>query len=163
MLPKCKVGNCSQCELENTNCVKVGKELFCLSCHRQNKANSQMEKSVNNNSKELEIWFEERHNQMTGTCKHCAGRTEKGKSSFKCSIAHILPKALFPSVKSHPLNWIELCFYGNSCHTNFDNYMIEVEELKCFPEVIEKFIQIFPNIEEKEKRRIPEILLKFVK
>lgn len=163
MLPKCKVGNCSQCELENTNCVKVGKDLFCLSCHRQNKANSQMEKSVNNNSKELEIWFEERHNEMTGTCKHCAGRTEKSKSSFKCSIAHILPKALFPSVKSHPLNWIELCFYGNSCHTNFDNYMIEIEELKCFQEVIEKFIQIFPNIEEKERRRIPEILLKYVK
>jgi hypothetical protein len=163
MLPKCKVGNCSQCELENTNCVKVGKELFCLSCHRQNKANSQMEKLVNNNSKELEIWFEERHNEMKGTCKHCAGRTEKGKSSFKCSIAHILPKALFPSVKSHPLNWIELCFYGNSCHTNFDNYMIEIEELKCFQEVIEKFIQIFPNIEEKERRRIPEILLKYVK
>ena len=160
MLPKCKVGDCSQCELINTNCVKVGKELFCLSCHRKNKTNSQMVKSVN---KELEVWFEERHEEMTGTCKHCAGRTEKGKSSFKCSIAHIFPKALFPSVKAHPLNWIELCFYGNSCHTNFDNYMIEIEELKCFPEIIEKFRIIYPHIDEKERRRIPEILLKYVK
>ena len=111
---------------------------------------------------ELQRWFEERHKELTGVCSHCGGCTEKGKSSYKCSIAHILPKAYFKSVATHPLNYLELCFYGKSCHTNFDNHQIDIMELNCFDEVIKRFVAMYPSIALQERRRIPQILLDYL-
>ena len=113
-------------------------------------------------SAELQRWFERKHSEMKGYCKHCGGKTEKGKSTYKCSIAHILPKAYFPSVATHEDNWIELCFYGKSCHTNLDNHMIDLIELNCFDDVIKKFVSMYPSIAPQEKRRIPNILLQYL-
>jgi hypothetical protein len=77
---------------------------------------------------ELDRWFKERHKEMTGRCQNCMGKTEKDGRHYKCSIAHILPKAYFPSVATHPSNFLELCFYGKSCHTNMDNKMLDLTE-----------------------------------
>ena len=35
MLPRTKFGDCSKCGATDTNVVKIGRELFCLSCNRQ--------------------------------------------------------------------------------------------------------------------------------
>jgi len=112
---------------------------------------------------ELERWFKERHKEMTGVCMNCGGRTEKDKTHYKCSVAHLLPKAYFKSVATHPDNWLELCFYGNSCHTNFDHKMIDLIDLHCFDTVIQKFVKIYPSIALEERRRIPPILLEYLK
>lgn len=180
LIARSKFGNCSVCPATNTAVVKVGKDLVCLGCRRKQKNKVQMRKVSERNSVrslnayqkqaievpagtfELQRWFEERKKEMTGTCKHCGGRTQAGTTSYKCSVAHILPKAYFKSVATHPLNWIELCFYGKSCHTNFDNQMLDIMELNCFDEVIEKFIAIYPSIDQKERRRIPDILLQYI-
>ena len=176
-----KWGDCSVCPSKDTAVVKIGKSLVCLNCRRTQKNKVQMQKSSERNAVrslntyqketieipkgtfELQRWFEERRKEMTGVCRHCCGRTQAGTTSYKCSIAHILPKAYFPSVATHHLNWVELCFYGKSCHTNFDNKMLDMMDLNCFDEVIEKFIAMYPDIAEKEKRRIPDILLQYVK
>jgi hypothetical protein len=118
---------------------------------------------VISNAGGLQRWFEERAEEMKGTCRHCGGKSQKGKENYKCSIAHILPKAYFKSVATHPDNWIELCFYGNSCHTNFDNYMIDILELNCFDDVIQKFVRMYPSIAPEERKRIPKILLEYLK
>jgi len=112
---------------------------------------------------ELERWFKDRQKEMTGKCMNCGGKTEKDTKNYKCSIAHILPKAYFKSVATHPDNWIELCFYSNSCHTNFDNHMIDLIDLHCFDTVIQKFTKIYPFIAPEEKRRIPPILIEYLK
>jgi hypothetical protein len=111
----------------------------------------------------LNDWFKDRELEMTGQCKHCGGKTQKGQKNYKCSVAHILPKAYFKSVATHPDNSIELCFYGNSCHTNFDNSTIDIMDLNCFDEIIQKFVKMYPYIAKEEKRRIPSILLEYVK
>lgn len=111
---------------------------------------------------ELDRWFKDRQKKMTGRCLHCNGKTEAYTKLFKCSIAHILPKAYFKSVATHPDNWIELCFYGKSCHTNFDNHIIDIMELNCFDIVIERFVRMYPFIAPEEKRRIPDVLLQYV-
>lgn len=112
----------------------------------------------------LDRWFKERRLEMTGVCRHCGGRTEKkNDSTYKFSVAHILPKRLFKSVATHPKNFIELCFHGNSCHTNFDNCTLEWVQLNCFAEVIEKFVAMYPEIAPDERRYIPSILLEYVK
>lgn len=117
---------------------------------------------------DLDNWFEERRKEMTGNCLFCQGKTEKDNDeTFKNSIAHLLAKRKnqFPSVACHPDNWLELCFYGNSCHTNFDNGIITWEFLadsKEFEVIAEKFKKIYPFIPESEKRNLPEPLIKLI-
>lgn len=112
---------------------------------------------------ELQRWFEDRHKELTGRCKNCGGKTQKGQPNYKCSIAHILPKAYFKSVATHPDNWLELCFYGvNSCHTQMDNKMLDLIDMNCFEEIITKFVAIYPHITQHEKRRIPQVLLNYI-
>lgn len=110
-----------------------------------------------------ETWFQLRHKEMKGTCVNCGGKTQKGEKNYKCSVAHILPKAYFPSVATHQSNFIELCFYGESCHTNFDNKIIDLIDMNCFDEIIEKVTKMYPSIAQEERRRIPKILLEYIK
>lgn len=115
-------------------------------------------------SDDLEEWFRQGDREATGKCRHCGGRTCKGDPLyFKHSQAHILPKRLFPSVAAHPLNRIELCFWENNCHGNLDDGKLDLIDLNCFNEVIEKFIAIYPAIDPKERRHIPDILRQYVK
>jgi len=112
---------------------------------------------------ELDRWFKERRKEMTGKCANCNGDSCKYYDKYyKFSIAHLLPKAYFPSVATHPDNWIELCHFGNSCHTNYDNKMIDLIDLNCFDTVIQKFTKIYPHIAAEEKRRIPPILIEYL-
>ena len=99
---------------------------------------------------------------MKGVCSNCGNpSSKKDDEKFHYSIAHILPKRLFPSVATHPDNWIELCFWGNSCHTNFDNSIIDLIDMNCFDEIIEKFIKIYPDVAEEERRKIPQVLIEY--
>lgn len=112
---------------------------------------------------ELWEWFLDQRKLMTGICQHCGGVTEKkNDNTFHFSIAHILPKKLFPSVATHLLNRIELCYYGNSCHTNFDNYFLDMTDLNCWDTVVERFVAMYPEIAVSERRLIPEVLRQFV-
>lgn len=126
-------------------------------------AKSEPEIKVGKDYAELDRWFKEIQKTMTGRCMNCQGKTEAHTKHFKNSIAHILPKAYFKSVATHPDNYLELCFYGNSCHTNFDNKMIDIIDLHCFDTVIQKFAKIYPHIAQEEKRRIPPILIEYLK
>lgn len=119
------------------------------------------------NKDEMDKWFNERRKEMTGRCVICGGKTEKyNDKTFKRSIAHLLPKRKnqFPSVATDVNNWVELCFFGNSHHTNFDNNILTLNDIKeNYPKawniIMEKFLKILPNIATNEKRNIPSILL----
>lgn len=120
-------------------------------------------KARGSNPTDKEQWFLERRKEMTGKCLHCGGRSCKGDNMFfRHSIAHILPKKLFPSVATHPLNWIELCFWENNCHGNLDNHTLDLIELNCFDTVIERFVAMYPEIGKKERRNIPDVLKQYV-
>jgi hypothetical protein len=112
---------------------------------------------------DLKRWFEQRREELTGFCAHCGGRSCKRNDQYwKFSIAHILPKAVFKSVAIHPKNYIELCFFNNSCHTNFDNKTLDIMDLNCFDTVIQRFVAMYPSIDPKERRYIPDVLLQYV-
>lgn len=112
----------------------------------------------------LDRWFKDRRKEMTGKCANCGGATTRDSDTYyKFSIAHLLPKAYFKSVAAHPDNWIELCHFGNSCHTNFDQKTLDIIDLHCFDMVIQKFTKIYPFIASEEKRRIPPILIEYLK
>ena len=191
MIPQTKIGNCSRCPKKNTRVKNRGKDLICLVCCKKedskkqwNKQKSKVskgqqskirragwEQDITLDEKKLSVsnaaamkrWFADRRAEMKGTCSHCGEKTLKHNDKmYHYCIAHILPKAYFKSVATHPLNWIELCFYGNSCHTNFDNYMIDLIELNCWDEVVTKFVSMYPSIAPEERRRIPNVLLQYV-
>ena len=114
----------------------------------------------------LDKWFEERRKEMTGKCVLCGGKTEKhNDATYKRSIHHLFDKRknMFPSVALHPDNFLEVCFYGNSCHTNIHNGTITWELLKDSAEwsiIKEKFTRIYPYIAVEERKNIPAVLLK---
>lgn len=113
---------------------------------------------------EVDRWFQARRKEMTGRCLHCGEKTTKHQDKwYRASIAHILPKRLFKSVATHPLNWIELCFWSNNCHAQFDDFKLDITELNCYDLVIERFIAIYPGITQNERRFIPDALLQYVK
>jgi hypothetical protein len=112
---------------------------------------------------DLKRWFEDRRKEMTGRCAHCGSKSCKDSEEFyKFSIAHILPKRIFKSVATHVDNWIELCFWSPSCHSNFDNNTLDLIDLNCFDSVIQRFVSMYPAIDPKERRYIPDVLLQYI-
>jgi len=107
---------------------------------------------------ELDLFFAAMRKKMTGRCLFCNGKTEKeNDDTYRRSIAHLLPKASsgFPSVATNDSNWIELCFYQNSCHTNFDNGYITWEFIKDSKEwdvIKEKLLNVLPMVVENERK-----------
>lgn len=113
---------------------------------------------------ELNEWYKERGKELTGFCAHCGGRSCKGNKKYeRYSICHILEKSKVKSVATHPLNFIELCFFGMSCHTQMDNKMLPMDEMKCWSEIVYRFKQMYPFIAPKEHQYIPDTLLKTLK
>mgnify|MGYP001597196421 CR=1 FL=1 len=113
-------------------------------------------------SAEKERWFQDRRKEMTGFCKNCSKPSYKNSHEyFRFSIAHILAKrkSMFPSVATHPDNWIELCA---DCHQNLDNSMIDLIDLACWDEVVVKFQKIYPFIATEEVKRIPSVLFQYI-
>ncbi len=80
----------------------------------------------------LDRWFEERRKELTGFCALCGGKSEKhNDETYRRSIHHLLEKRknMFPSLAVHPVNFLEVCFYGNSCHQNIHGGKITWELL----------------------------------
>lgn len=105
---------------------------------------------------EMDLFFKSLRKGMKGKCLFCGGPTMKNDDEkFHFSLAHLLPKAIFKSIATHPDNIIELCFWGESCHTNFDNGKITWEFIKDSKEweiIKEKLLTILPLVSEEERK-----------
>jgi len=115
-----------------------------------------------------DMWFTARRLEMTGHCIFCNGITCKDASNFKNSVCHLFEKAHFESIKWHPENWFEACFYGNSHHTNFDAKSFTFEIIKkdyrnAWTEIVRKTKILYPLMTSHEQGRVPEILLENLK
>ena len=112
-------------------------------------------------------WFNARRMEMTGRCIICGGKTEAhNNKTFKRSIAHIFDKrkTMFPEVAEHEDNFIEVCFYGNSCHTNFDNNILTLDKIRnqnpaAFETIKRKANRIIPYIAPSNYYKIKKELL----
>lgn len=181
LIPKCKQGKCHLC---NDGVIKqgrkVGKDFVCMQHYNKQKSEEYTEKSklnkinsLNSGDTSLDQWFGERHKEMTGECVNCNRPTitkvnpnPKIPLYWKYSVAHILPKSLFHSIATHPLNFIELCYFENSCHTNFDNNGFEYAKEKMpvlWNIIVARFKILYPCIAEDERKKIPDVLLETLK
>lgn len=114
--------------------------------------------------KELELWFKIIRNKLTGKCECGCGKPSSkfNDKFFKYSCAHLLPKKTFKSIATHPMNYLELNAFGDSCHATFDNMGYEhckMTKPALWKIVVERFNIIYPSIAEAERKYIPEVLL----
>lgn len=106
----------------------------------------------------LSEWFDERRQEMTGICIETGAKTAKHNDQFFIfSIAHVLPKSIFPSVAIHPDNWLELSI---DAHTKYDRSWDDASKMRCFAAAKEKFAKFESLIAPDERRRIPECFYK---
>lgn len=119
------------------------------------------------NDTELQKWYRQRQKQLVGECTRCGHKYDH--KDFKQAVhatAHILPKrdAGFPSVKTHPLNWIELSPWCG-CHGWMDDNATW-EEIISDPKIgkiiTERFSHVELCIAPEEKHRIPEALRAYI-
>lgn len=119
----------------------------------------QKEEASDYDSAALHQWFIERIAEFKGECAECGEYINKNVYKYAiCAAAHILPKALFPSVALHPDNCMELgatC----GCHSRSETWSNAVK-MKVWPEMVRKFKIIYPSIALDERRYIPEVLRK---
>lgn len=169
-----RIGECEQCGKEAPLTKKK-----CPQCYwngiRMKSVAKQQEREIKppklkseakiSSSAELDRWFKQRRSEMCGFCDNCGKPSCKNSDKYyKFSIAHILPKAYVKSVATHEKNWLELCFWGeNSCHSNYDSGMLDLLEMNCFSLIIEKMAKVYPDIAKNEKRRVPSVLLEYIK
>lgn len=69
------------------------------------------------------------------TCQEC-GAPLQGLTGEVC---HILSKSKSPEVAKEDDNILYLCFYGNSCHAQFDNSLSMRESMNVFSLAVEKY------------------------
>lgn len=165
LISRTKHGDCSVCSNTNTNVVKVGKSLYCLSCHRKSKVKSYVAKAAEkskirslhtpisneerNEREELEKYFDNAAKiiALTGKCWEC--KAPIYSKFYRSATAHILPKAQFGSVKTHPLNMLVLGA-GCGCHQLTDD-LDKFCKMKVFPLAVERFKQFEHLITENHK------------
>ncbi len=81
---------------------------------------------------------------------------------YRCATAHVLPKKKeygFPSVAANSINRLFLGA-GCGCHNKYDSSWDNASKMKVFPLAIEKFIMLYPLIDEKEHKNIPNVFLR---
>lgn len=110
-------------------------------------------KILNGDDTLMEKWFKARRKEMTGVCQcGCAQPSQKPDDMyFRHCAAHIFPKAIFPSVMYHKLNFVERAFWGG-CHSNMDNRSIEIwPYFADWEDIKEKFHVLAPLLTDEER------------
>lgn len=112
---------------------------------------------------ELWEWFLDRRLEMKNVCQNCGEPTSKKDDKyFHFCIAHILPKRFFKSLATDPDNWLELCYFNKGCHPSLDNCVIDLTDLSCWNDVVEKFQRMYPRMAKDERKHIPETLRQYI-
>jgi len=116
---------------------------------------------------ELQKWYKGRQRFLTGECIKCKEKYNHRTLAFAiAATAHVLPKRknMFPSVATHPCNFIELPA-SCGCHNWYDNKASweEIKESSIWPIVLEKVIMMYPDIAEEERYRIPDVFRPYLR
>jgi len=105
---------------------------------------------------EMDLFFKSLRKGMKNKCLFCGGATMKNDDEkFHFSLAHLLPKAIFKSIATNPDNIIELCFFGESCHTNFDSGKISwlmIKDSKEWLQIKEQLLIVLPMVSPEERK-----------
>lgn len=142
----------------NINCAPqdIKDKVFKKRMASQNKTKERAVKRYWESKKDeaQDKWYTERRKEMTGKCINCGSSTHPDNEKYwKWSIAHILPKSLFPSIAKDKDNWMELCI---DCHTKYDSNWMTASGMKVWSCAIKKMNSFVSKLTKEELRRLPE-------
>lgn len=107
---------------------------------------------------DLQKWYTEIMNREDKICWNCGiNLSHYNKQDWHACVAHVLPKSLFPSIATHPSNFMILGKWCN-CHGVYDSNWGSASRMKIFKEAVDRFTELEPFI--LEKHRIPEVFKK---
>jgi hypothetical protein len=128
------------------------------------KAKEMQDAKDENGDTELVRWFRSRMRFMGSTCCECGMKVEHKIYQYAIMhIAHLLPKrsSMCPSVKYHPQNFITLCV---DHHHKYDNVNWEErEKMACWPEIRNRLIAVWQELDKSERRHFPESVITYMK
>lgn len=128
----------------------------------------QLHSPENDRAAKLQMWFNNRMINEVPVCANCgASKPElkldpKLRRFWKGCQAHLLPKKIFHSIETHPLNGLVLG-WGISglcyCHDEYDNTWERASKMIIWqPIVVVRFKILYPLIAPNERKSIPQIL-----
>lgn len=128
---------------------------------KKNSKKSLVNQNLNQEDKqELQIWFSYHINNSGFTCENCSEPLfyPNNTIAFSCQ-AHILPKAIFTSVRSNLNNHLLLGGLSQNCtcHGQFDTNWMNAEKMPVFPIALERFHLFKKEIAKSEYKSLPKI------
>jgi hypothetical protein len=159
-----KIGICSQCPPDAPPKKLIAG--LCASYHYPLKIKLKsrdkiMERDAEKKN-ELDIWYDARAAQILMKPYDWEDGTWIAPQDYRNATAHVLPKSLFPSIATHPMNWL-LLSPRTGAHSKYDSDWVSAQLMKVWPIAVERFKILYPHISKEERRRIPECLLKEIK
>jgi hypothetical protein len=112
---------------------------------------------------ELQKWYAKIMQEETGKCWETGELINKqDKMGWHGSIAHCLDKKNFPSVKTHPLNYMILKMWGGT-HGQYDSSWENASKMKVWGYACKIFNILYPLLTSEEKRKLPDIIIQEIK
>jgi hypothetical protein len=112
---------------------------------------------------ELQKWYA---NIMQHEMPICWETREKidirDKKGWHGSIAHVLPKEHFDSVKTHQMNYMILKMWGGT-HGQYDSGWENASKMKVWKYACGIFNILYPLLTAEEKRKLPDVILQEIK
>lgn len=81
---------------------------------------------------------------------------KKAQFGWHGSIAHVLPKSDYPSVATHPQNYMILKMWGGT-HGQYDASWEKAAQMKVWPQAVKIINLLYPILTKQEKSRLMEI------
>ncbi len=159
-----KLGICKECPPDSKPQPLIQK--LCKRHYWQHRAEVSKDKKTNKakavKKSELKTYFASEVLKIPQRCDEC-GDTFHFTQEWqrKAAVCHILPKAIFLSVATHPQNRWFGCL---PCHTDFDNRGADyVTGMKMFETIKERVQVLIPLLTHDELRRVPEYYIQIKK
>lgn len=112
---------------------------------------------------ELQKWYAAIMEKEEGRCWETGERINKDdKMGWHGSIAHVLPKSDYPSVSTHPLNYMILKMWGGT-HGQYDSSWENASKMKIWPYAVKIINILYPLLNREERARLSEIIVQEIK
>lgn len=106
---------------------------------------------------ELQNWYAAIMKKEEGKCWETGEKIDKNDTfGWHGSVSHILPKEHFPSVMTHPLNYMILKMWGGT-HGQYDSSFENASKMKVWPYAVKIINQLYPMLTTEEKARLRNI------
>lgn len=106
----------------------------------------------------LDKWFEDKMTNSLRKCENCGkSLAHYNDSDWRGSQHHVLEKALYLSVSSHPTNHLVLGKW--CCHHVWHVSWEKASQMAIFPKALDIIKILYPFLPQEEKKKLPDIVI----